>query len=662
MNVTEGQYVRLINRAGNPMNEGRYDIRVLRSGYRNMINIPAAKFSLTASPVSGNRLMVPEANVLNAEVNEFSNHWQTYGLFESAPPAYSCRCTHNQITKRNAVDLLGELTNKLLISGDYKRRSINLTGTYSSGVALFSENFSSSIVYNGSLSGSISRGVVSGYNSVNPEQKCELNIRMMEGTTFFPDTVVAFTIDSRSFDDGDGDCNDIYTATGTITYLGAPSLSQSVTTGITRPRLTARVTISSCVPLANCETTPSGRGEIRCLSAGRTTINPFVAGVLNNWRPYKSWAFATTLNQGEHLRNSGTFNNFTNFFSSDFPLRKASDIVGSNWKEKSILTVADNFGRAIENKDAVGNYSAELYGYGFSLATASATNAQHGEIAFDGFEDYNFKNQPSNPFNTCPVPAHFKPTEFESCDATVSHTGMYSLVVNSGTSVFRNYAQHHDSANVATSLATYNANGSILISPFSPTPGKDFFLSVWLKKTATESSPSSSSSSSGSGSLLQQLGQSILPGGSSLLGSGSGILGSLGITNNDVVVTARNSAGTTTTIGKFNAAGNAIDGWYQVNGKFRVPTDAVSINVEMKAVNGKTWFDDLRIQPFNSVMKTFVYHPLTLRLMATLDENNFATFYVYDQQEQLIATKKETETGIFTMKEARNGTSKITRP
>jgi hypothetical protein len=97
-------------------------------------------------------------------------------------------------------------------------------------------------------------------------------------------------------------------------------------------------------------------------------------------------------------------------------------------------------------------------------------------------------------------------------------------------------------------------------------------------------------------------------------------------------------------------------------GKFRVPPDAVSINVEMKAVNGKTWFDDLRIQPFNSVMKTFVYHPLTLRLMATLDENNYATFYVYDQQEQLVATKKETETGIFTVQEARNGTSKIGRP
>lgn len=660
MNVDDNQYVRLINRAGDTLRAGRYDIRVLRSGFRNIINAPTGKFNLTASPISGNRLVVPIDNVLSAEATEFSNHWQMYGLFESVPPAYSCSCSHNQITKRNAVDLLGDLVNKLLTSGDYKRRGINLNSSYSGGVAMFAGRFSGSIVYDGNLSGSMSRGMVTGYNSTNPEQNCELNIRMADGSTFFPDSVIAFTIDSRSFDDGDGDCNDIYTATGTITYLGAPVVSQSLTSGITRPRVTARVTITSCVPLANCQTVPSGRGEIRCLASGRTTINPFVSGVLGNWRPLKSWVFATTLNHEEHLRNSGTYSNFTNFFTNSFPLRRASISESSKWKEKSMLTVVDVFGRAIESKDAIGNYSAELYGYGFSLPVATATNAQHGEIAFDGFEDYNFKNQPSNPFNTCPLPAHFKPTEFEACDATVSHTGMYSLVVNSGTSVTRKYARHYDFPIASTSLATYNANSSILISPFSPTPGKDFFLSVWVKKIPTENS------STGGGNLLQQLGKDLLPGGGVSLpgiGSGSG-MGAIipSATQSDVVVTARNSAGATTSIGNFKAEGNPVDGWYQVNGKFKVPPDAVSINVEMKAVNGKTWFDDLRIQPFNSVMKTFVYHPLTLRLMATLDENNYATFYVYDQQEQLVATKKETETGIFTVQEARNGTSKIGRP
>ncbi|MBK7149745.1 MAG: hypothetical protein IPH78_13245 [Bacteroidetes bacterium] len=660
MNVDEGQYVRLIDRAGNKLRDGRYDIRVMRSGYRNIINVPTGKFSLTASPVSGNRLVVPENNVLSAEATEFSNHWQIYGLFESVPPVYSCSCSHNQITKRNAVDLLGELVSKLLTSGDYKRRGINLNSVYSAGVAMFSGRFSGSIVYNGSLSGSMNRGTVVGYNSTNPEQQCELDVRMQDGTTFFPDSILAINIDSRSFDDGDGDCNDIYTATGTITYLGAPVVSQSLTSGITRPRLTARVTITSCVPLANCQTAPSGRGEVRCLASGRTTINPFVSGVLGNWRPLKNWVFATTLNQEEHLRNSGTYSNFSNFFTNSFPLRIASGAASSNWKEKSMLTVADVFGRAIESKDALGNYRAELYGYGFSLPIATASNAQHGEIAFDGFEDYNFRNQPSNPFNSCPLPAHFKPTEFEACDATVSHTGMYSLVVNTGTSVTRKYAKHFDRPGpwVFTNRAVYNVDSTVIISPFSPTPDKDFFLSVWVRKNMPESS------SSGGGGLLQQIAGDLLPtGGTSLPGVGRGIRSVLpSATQCDVVVTARNSAGTSYNIGNFKAEGNAVDGWYQVNGKFRVPPDAVSINIEMKALNGKTWFDDLRIQPFNSVMKTFVYHPQTLRLMATLDENNYATMYVYDQQEQLVATKKETESGIFTVQEARNGTSKISRP
>jgi hypothetical protein len=132
---------------------------------------------------------------------------------------------------------------------------------------MFAGRFSGSIVYDGNLSGSMSRGMVTGYNSTNPEQNCELNIRMADGSTFFPDSVIAFTIDSRSFDDGDGDCNDIYTATGTITYLGAPVVSQSLTSGITRPRLTARVTITSCVPLANCQTCSIGqrRNTLPCI-------------------------------------------------------------------------------------------------------------------------------------------------------------------------------------------------------------------------------------------------------------------------------------------------------------------------------------------------------------------------------------------------------------
>ena len=46
--------------------------------------------------------------------------------------------------------------------------------------------------------------------------------------------------------------------------------------------------------------------------------------------------------------------------------------------------------------------------------------------------------------------------------------------------------------------------------------------------------------------------------------------------------------------------------------------------------------------------------PVNLRLMAELDENNYATFYEYDDDGTLVRLKKETERGIKTIKETRS--------
>ncbi|MCS6933864.1 MAG: hypothetical protein NZM35_01760 [Chitinophagales bacterium] len=660
MNVHEGRFVRLIDRSGQPLANGTYDMIITRSGYRNIINAPAAKFLLAASPVVSDRLELPESQVIHAEVTEYSQHWQTYGLFESIHPVYRCSCSHTQIAKQNAVDLLGEFVRKLLMSGDYKRRNVVLNMDYSRGAALFTGLFSSSsVVYSGQLSGSISRGVVIGYNSSRPEENCEVIIRMADGTTFFPDTIIDFTIESRRFNDGDGHCDDIYSATGTITYLGPSPSVQGVTSAPPpRPRLTARVTITTCVPLIQCESRQQESGSIRCLTAGRSIINPFVLGVLGNWRPFKNYVFLTTRNTSERVSESGTLFGFTNFFTSTFPLRKSPDIATSNWKEALVITKYDNFGRPVEQKDALSNYGASLYGYAFTLQTAVASNALHGEIAYDGFEDYSYRNQPATPFSGCPLPPHFKASEYEACDGSVSHTGLYSLVVQSGAYYARTYSPHYDFPIAPTTLATYTANSSVLIPPFSPTPGKEFHLSVWIKK----SMPDTERSTPGSGgNTLQNIINQILPGNRFLP---SPVIPPLpGVASDgDVVVKSRNSAGATTVVGSFRAEGVPIDGWQQINGKFRMPDDAKSIIVELHARNGKTWFDDLRIQPFNSVMKTYVYHPFTLQLMATLDENNYATYYVYDNENKLVATKKETEEGIFTVQESRSGASKIGRP
>jgi hypothetical protein len=79
-------------------------------------------------------------------------------------------------------------------------------------------------------------------------------------------------------------------------------------------------------------------------------------------------------------------------------------------------------------------------------------------------------------------------------------------------------------------------------------------------------------------------------------------------------------------------------------------------------VNGSTtqkaFFDDFRIQPYRSSMKTYVYDQRSNRLLATLDDENYATFYEYDQSGMLERVKRETERGIMTIQESRTGQKK----
>ena len=115
-------------------------------------------------------------------------------------------------------------------------------------------------------------------------------------------------------------------------------------------------------------------------------------------------------------------------------------------------------------------------------------------------------------------------------------------------------------------------------------------------------------------------------------------------------------------------SGRVIEGWQRYESDFIVPLNATNITVSLNntTVNNTgnpnndipVFFDDIRIQPFNANMKSFVYHPSNLRLMAELDENNYASYYEYDDDGTLTRVKKETVKGIKTITETRSATQK----
>ncbi len=150
---------------------------------------------------------------------------------------------------------------------------------------------------------------------------------------------------------------------------------------------------------------------------------------------------------------------------------------------------------------------------------------------------------------------------------------------------------------------------------FAPIAGGTYFLSAWAKEM-TDSSVS-------------------------------------GYENPNILVKLRD--GVNVDIGPFFPSGAIIDGWQRIEGKVEIPSGSTLMFLELLN-NGdrEVYFDDVRFIPFNSNMKSFVYDPITKRLTAQLDENNYSTFYEYDEEGKLIRIKKETERGIKTLQESRS--------
>lgn len=105
------------------------------------------------------------------------------------------------------------------------------------------------------------------------------------------------------------------------------------------------------------------------------------------------------------------------------------------------------------------------------------------------------------------------------------------------------------------------------------------------------------------------------------------------------------------------ATGDIIDGWQRVVQKFKIPTNTITIGIELENLSPSipVYFDDIRIHPLQGSVKSFVYDPETFKLMSELDENNYSTFYEYDNEGGLVRVKKETAKGVKTIQETRSG-------
>ncbi|WP_158559316.1 PA14 domain-containing protein [Deminuibacter soli] len=365
-----------------------------------------------------------------------------------------------------------------------------------------------------------------------------------------------------------------------------------------------------------------------------TAVNPYNYGLLGVYRANKSYTYFSNRAQSDpqsatNIRTDGAFRDFVPFWTFGangiFPQYDTT-----RWVWNSELTKFNTKGFEIENVDALGRYNAGLYGYNTTLPVAVIQNARYNESVFEGFEDYDF-NQGSCE-TLCAASRH---VDFSAVKSKITseqaHTGKYSIAVNPNDAVGISATVYPadttavlglniETKNTACSemgpvLSSIRSNGGVLLPVFSPLAGRQILVSGWSRespdgvyKTYTHSQIGVSFTVNGS-----SVSQALLP------------------------------------------QGTIIDGWQRYEGVFTVPGNATNFAINLMATgSSKVFFDDIRIHPYNANMKSFVYDPVTLRLVSELDENNYATFYEYDDDGTLIRVKKETERGIKTIKETRS--------
>lgn len=602
-----------VNSSGVPYSGADCRVKIIRSGRRNLSTQPIASVVSLKSPIHGIYLAPDSSDeIINTSSTEYKDEWKIRCDKLTTPDcdqckAPDCECFYNLL---KYVD-----DNNLWLTRSYDSVFINsccldscffTDGTYSNLNCDGCKRHFYAIDTNNIMA--------DGYRAV--VGRCTISINTIQGGGYNQSLSSLYVPSPQATSVNDTSCLTVcqeYEKTGKYPIKGRKlgGFSRNFEATLTCPSICRNVCID--------------------YNQGRE-INPYRTGLLGNWRPEKQWVYRGNRTPGSiqpngqtNIRRDGSFVSYENFWVYDGTEKKfvPQNPLSSKYVDATTITKYNFKGAEIENRDAAGIYSSALFGYLETQAIAVAKNARYKQIGFDGFEDYVFITDCSEP---CRIDHfNFRENLDNGClthcavlDSVESHSGHISLKVlgsGSGTAIMQRELKTDDDTPgliFDNNTSSYKLQAQGCLPKFSPDTGI-YHISCWVKEVQncnnlTYSNCKVKVSFDGSGSVSE-----LVP------------------------------------------SGKIIEGWQQIQGSVNVPLGATSIKIELMVLNGVSVnFDDLRIQPFNSSMKTYVYDSRTLRLMAELDENNFASFYEYGDEGELLRVKKETVRGIMTIKENRS--------
>jgi hypothetical protein len=323
----------------------------------------------------------------------------------------------------------------------------------------------------------------------------------------------------------------------------------------------------------------------------RTDLNNYETGAQGKWRNQSAFAYREAITGGS--KASTTERNYNN--AGVYPLTLFNWKVpaaneGTKWIKLNTVTQCSPNGEATEEQDILGIYSSSKFGYKGTMPYLVAKNAPYNTVQFESFE-----NNYSGKFEDGVA----VPTSGQ-WDNAVAHSGLSSYKLINSTTTAQSTITFN---NIDLTNQVYNNGLSVKV--WVKDPGhSDVPLSLKIGYFITSTAVSKNYTfnkigQSGEWSLYE----AVVLGGSLLGTSGGTTHGPL---------TPKVICGTGTT---------AI------------------------------WIDDVRIQPYNAQVMTYVYDVKTLRVLASFDDQHFGLFYQYNAEGKLVYKSKETERGMKTIME-----------
>ncbi|MEO0584849.1 MAG: hypothetical protein AAF135_21740, partial [Bacteroidota bacterium] len=586
-------------------------IKIIRSGHRNMAQMPVGNISTQSNPIV-NDTELNYQDILSAGATEFSDEWQTFCSNTITTP--SCDCEVPNQKARDFLDVFEDvLSSGRLFSPNMtvvSHVSQNFNGSSELALAL-GYNFGEDFYWKTTITGGNPNALTQlkfelfkddGPATCNISSVCDLNINIPSNLST---TDLEGMTNLRIVDANVSDCNNsqnflIQAEMGGQTY-------DLLATGF-------------CFDAKSC---PSRVPELVVCRGIGDQVNPYVVGIRGTYLPKMSYTYLTdrTAEQTSYqasnepdVRNGGSYVDFSAFWQYQNNEWTANS---TNWIWGSENMTHIPLGLDIESRDVLNRYSSVQYGHNYQVPIAVAANSPIKNMGATGFEE------PGEVMEKCGNHLRFtnagdKP-QFSNDEA---HTGSSSMLLypwGSTSSVQAEIRSDDPCTKVPDAdNIPYLIKECDCLDEFSPSPGK-YVASFWVKSDEYNESTEPVTD-------YPQVG--------------------LEVTVNSVPVPMLKST-----------RGNVIDGWQRHEYTFEIPTGSEGQFLKMKTFynpNGETvYIDDFRFHGFLTGMKTYVYDPTDLKVLAELDNNNYAKIYQYNEAGQLAGVKVETRDGIQSLQEVR---------